>query len=167
MKKVFVAVLLAMGGMGAFAQKGEKAVGINLNYGTTASNVGLGAKYQHGITDAIRIEPSLTYYFGGSGMLDITVNGHYLFNVAPKINVYPLVGIGFDFCRYEWIDIDWDNYDSYKTTKETDTSFKIDFGGGAEYDVTDKIALGLELRYEVITGGYSQFVVGIGAKYKF
>jgi len=25
----------------------------------------------------------------------------------------------------------------------------------------------LELRYEVITGGYSQFVVGIGAKYKF
>ncbi len=104
-------------------------------------------------------------------MLDITVNGHYLFNVAPKITVYPLVGIGFDFCRYEWIDVDIiDEFSlsyEYKTTKETDTSFKIDFGGGIEYDVTDKIALGLELRYEVITGGFSQFAAGIGAKYKF
>ena len=158
--------ILAMGSVCVFAQKGEKAAGINLNFGTTASNVGLGVKYQHGITDAIRIEPSVTYYFGGDGMLDITVNGHYLFNVAPKITVYPLVGIGFDFCRYEWLDFDFDTW-NYTTTKETDTSFKIDFGGGIGYDVTDKIALGLELRYEVITGGFSQFAAGIGAKYKF
>lgn len=145
----------------AFAQKGEKSAGINLNFGTTAKNVGLGAKFQYGITDAIRIEPSLTYYFGGSGMIDITANAHYVFNIVPKFNVYPLVGIGFDMCRYETVG------DDFETKHETASCFKFNFGAGAEYDITSRIAMGLELRYEVITSGYSQFVVGIGAKYKF
>lgn len=98
---MFVLLCSALISVGAFAQKGEKAVGVNLNFGTTASTVGLGAKFQYGITDAIRIEPSLTYYFGNTGMFDVAVNAHYLFNVAPKINVYPLAGLGFDACRYE------------------------------------------------------------------
>lgn len=71
--------ILATSSVCVFAQKGDKSAGINLNFGTTAKNVGLGAKFQYGITDAIRIEPSLTYYFGGSGMLDITANAHYVF----------------------------------------------------------------------------------------
>ena len=173
MKKLFLMLCVALLGMGnAFAQKGEKAAGINLNFGTTASSVGLGAKFQYGITDAIRIEPSLTYYFGGSGMFDISANAHYLFNVAPKINVYPLAGIGFDMCRYETVDLD-DAIEGALTGEEADTHheteacFKFNFGGGVEYDVMNNIAVGLELRYEVITGGYSQFVVGLGAKYKF
>lgn len=172
MKKVLIIAILAMSGVCAFAQKGEKSAGINLNFGTTAKNVGLGAKFQYGITDAIRIEPSLTYYFGGSGMLDITANAHYVFNIVPKFNVYPLVGIGFDMCRYETMDFgDWlENFlmeEDFETKHETDVCFKFNFGAGAEYDITSRIALGLELRYEVITGGYSQFVAGIGAKYKF
>ena len=76
--------ILAMSSVCVFAQKGEKSAGLNLNFGTTAKNVGLGAKFQYGITDAIRIEPSLSYYFGGSGMLDITANAHYVFNIVPK-----------------------------------------------------------------------------------
>lgn len=172
MKKLFLTLCVAFISVGAFAQKGEKAAGINLNFGTTAKNVGLGAKFQYGITDAIRIEPSLTYYFGGSGMLDITANAHYVFNVAPKFNVYPLAGFGFDMCRYETVDFgdSWDVYPfvgDFETKHETDVCFKFNFGVGAEYDITSRIAMGLELRYEVITGGYSQFVVGIGAKYKF
>ncbi len=145
--------ILAMGSVCAFAQKGEQAIGVSLNFGTTASNAGLGVKYQHGLTDAIRIEPSMTYYFGERGMFDITINGHYLFDVAPNLNAYPLVGIGIDFCRH--------------AHRKTETSLKLDFGGGIEYDVTDKIAIGLELRYEVITGGFSQLVASFGAKYKF
>ena len=118
MKKLFLVLCIALISVGAFAQKGEKAAGINLNFGTTASSVGLGAKFQYGITDAIRIEPSLTYYFGGSGMFDLSANAHYLFNVAPKINVYPLAGIGFDMCRYETIE-EVNTGDSYYTDYET------------------------------------------------
>lgn len=164
--------ILATSSVCVFAQKGDMSAGINLNFGTTAKNVGLGAKFQYGITDAIRIEPSLTYYFGGSGMLDITANAHYVFNVASKFNVYPLAGIGFDMCRYETVDFgdSWDDLlmgGDLETKHETVSCFKFNFGAGAEYDITSRIAMGLELRYEVITGGYSQFVVGIGGKYKF
>lgn len=41
MKKMFVLLCSALISVGAFAQKGEKAVGVNLNFGTTASTVGL------------------------------------------------------------------------------------------------------------------------------
>lgn len=151
--------------IGVYAQKGEQAAGINLNFGTTASSVGLGAKYQYGITDAIRLEPSLTYYLGDTGMLDVTVNAHYLFDVHPKIKVYPLLGIGIDMCRYEYSDMDeaWNE----KTSHETDACFKLNLGGGGEYALTDKWSVGLELKFEIITGGYSQFVVGLGTAYKF
>ena len=165
MKKMFVLLCSALISVGAFAQKGEKAVGVNLNFGTTASSVGLEAKFQYGITDAIRIEPSLTYYFGNTGMLDVAVNAHYLFNIVPKINLYPLAGLGFDACRYEVLV--GNSYDSWDIDKKTDAAFKFDFGGGAEYEITDNIAAGLELRYEIISGGFSQFVVGLGATYKF
>ena len=166
MKRLFLMLCVALISVGAFAQKGEKSAGINLNFGTTASSVGLGAKFQYGITDAIRIEPSVTYYFGVCGMFDATVNAHYLFNVAPKVNVYPLVGLGFDACRYETV-VGSQSLGDWGIEKQTDAAFKFDFGGGVEYDFTDKIAAGLELRYEVISGGFSQFVVGLGAKYKF
>lgn len=165
MKKIFVLLCSALISVGVFAQKGARAAGVNLNYGTTASTVGLGAKFQYGITDAIRIEPSLTYYFGGTGMLDVSVNAHYLFNVASKINLYPLAGLGFDACRYEVLV--GDVYDGWDMDKKTDAAFKFDFGGGAEYEITNNIAAGLELRYEVISGGFSQFVVGLGATYRF
>lgn len=165
MKKAFISIMFVVFCLGTFAQKGEKAVGINLNYGTTAESVGLGAKFQYGITDKIRIEPSLTYYFGDTGMLDITANAHYLFDIAPKLKVYPLAGIGFDMCRYETLVIK--EYDEMTIEKETASCFKFDFGGGIEYDIAKNISLGLELKYDIITDGYSQFVAIIGAKYKF
>lgn len=165
MKKIFITIMLAVSCLGTFAQKGEKAVGINLNYGTTAGSVGLGAKFQYGITDNIRIEPSLTYYFGDTGMLDITANVHYLFDIAPKLKVYPLAGIGFDLCRYETLK--QEGLGHYSTGKKTASCFKFDLGGGIEYDIAKNITLGLELKYDIITDGYSQFVAIIGAKYKF
>lgn len=172
MKKIFLTFSLLLIGICAFAQKGEKAAGLNLNFGTTASNVGLGAKFQYGITDAIRIEPSLTYYFGGTGMFDITGNVHYLFDVATKIKVYPLAGIGLDMCRYEFESgsMSYENgeyIEKKESSNGTNACFKFNIGAGAEYSLTNNISAGLELRYEVITSGYSQFVVGIGATYKF
>ena len=97
MKKLFLMLCVALVSVGAFAQKGEQRVGLNLNYGTEISNVGLGAKYQYGITDAIRIEGSLDYFFkkDGASMWDINVNAHYLFPFAEKFAVYPLVGLTY------------------------------------------------------------------------
>ena len=92
---------VALISVGAFAQKGEQRVGLNLNYGTEISNVGLGAKYQYGITDAIRLEGSFDYFFkkDGASMWDINVNAHYLFPFAKKFAVYPLVGLTYANCK--------------------------------------------------------------------
>lgn len=169
MKKILMlaAILLASVGS-AMAQKGEQSAKVHLNFGSTAGNVGLGAEYRYGLTDNIRFAPSLTYYFGGDGMFDVSANFHYVFHVAPKIDVYPLAGLGFDLCRFQSFEAEGSIFDpGIKSTKETNASFKFDFGGGVEYAVTDKISVGLELRYEIITGGFSQFVAGIGAAYKF
>lgn len=48
---------------GIQAQKGKQAIGFGLNYGTQIESMGLGIKYQYNITDPIRLEPSLNYFF--------------------------------------------------------------------------------------------------------
>ncbi len=169
MKKYLMVAILCLGSICAMAQKGEMAVGVHLNFGTAAENVGLGAKFQYGITDAIRLEPSLNYYFGDFSALDFNVNAHYLFDVASKIKVYPLVGIGIASFKggAEWWTED-------PLTGETisggdsgrSTNFAVNLGAGGEYALNDKISLGLELKYQIISG-FNQFVVGIGATYKF
>ena len=46
-------------------EKGDMVAGLNLSYGTKSSysNFGVGAKFQYSFTDALRIEPSATYFF--------------------------------------------------------------------------------------------------------
>ena len=90
-------------------------------------------------------------------MFDVTANLHYLFDVHPQIKVYPLAGLGVDMCRYEY----------GEGEHETDACFKFNLGGGAEYAINDRWSVGLELKFEIITGGYSQFVAGLGTAYKF
>lgn len=169
MKKIMLLAIFCIGSIAAMAQKGEMAAGVHLNFGTAAENVGIGAKFQYGITDAIRLEPSLNYYFGDYGALDVNVNAHYLFDVAPKINVYPLVGIGI--ASYKgvdaFVDFDTSSGDSNMIGESKRSAyFVVNLGAGGEYALNDKISLGLELKYQIISG-FNQFVVGIGATYKF
>ncbi|MDL2299918.1 porin family protein [Bacteroides sp. OttesenSCG-928-E20] len=104
MKKLFIFAIIFMIGSNAMAQKSEMAGGVRLNYGTE-SNLGLGAKFQYGITDAIRAEASFDYFFKKDyvDMFDFNVNVHYLFNVAPKVNVYPLAGLAYTSWGGQWL----------------------------------------------------------------
>ena len=69
MKKLFmVAIILMVGVSAAMAQKDVKAVGLNLNYGSEIKNVGIGAKFQYGITDAVRGEASFNYLLEKDGL---------------------------------------------------------------------------------------------------
>ena len=93
MKKIIIAACMALLGCGSvFAQQGKQAIGGNLSYGTEIESVGIGLKYQYNITDQIRIEPSMNYFFKNDGlsMFDINANIHYLFPIASNISLYPL-----------------------------------------------------------------------------
>ena len=156
MKKFFVLMIVAVLGCGAaMAQKGQMAVGGNLLYGTEINNVGLGAKFQYGITNEIRGEASFNYYFRNKGyhMWDLNVNAHYLFDIAPKFRAYPLAGLTVVNKGYS------DNDDSI-------TRFGLNLGGGCEYDVASLVTLNAEFKYSIVST-IDQAVFSLGAVYKF
>lgn len=170
MKKLLMLITIFMVSMSANAQKNTKAIGVNLNYGSEISNMGIGAKFQYGITNAIRIEPAFNYYFkkDGAGLWDVNANVHYLFNVADKINVYPLVGIGYAHSKVEFSSDEFEGFSDYGVddVSASEGNFCANFGTGIEYNISDKLAIGAELKYQLISN-FNQFVIGIGATYKF
>lgn len=90
MKKFIIAACMMLISFGSvFAQQGKQAIGGNLSYGTEIESVGLGVKYQYHITDQIRIEPSMDYFFKNDGlsMFDINANVHYLFSGSKQCQV--------------------------------------------------------------------------------
>lgn len=164
-------------GMGtAFAQKGEKAVGVNLGYGTEISNLGIGAKFQYGITDAIRAEASFDYFLKKDflSMWDVNVNVHYLFPIANKFKVYPLVGLTYTNWKMDGFDMSYgfdneelgDYGDEVSVGGANTGKFGVNLGAGAEYSINSNLSVNFEIKYQLISD-FNQAVLGVGVAYKF
>lgn len=195
---------MALVGLCASAQeKGDMAAGLNLGVapfvgnGVSTTNFGLGAKFQYNVSDPVRVEADLDYWFKsqGTGVLDASVNIHYLFKLADKLTFYPVFGIGygriisgasgsgdFDF------DEDWDDdfpwfartragYEDYfegledyfsgSSNKNSGINrFSFNVGLGAEYAITDKLSVGAEFKYQYMKN-YGRQPITIGVTYKF
>lgn len=170
MKKVIIAFALLLISIGGYAQKGEQAAGINLNFGTYASNFGLGAKYQYGITDAIRVEGAFDYFFetGYVSMWDINVNVHYLFPFAEKFAVYPLIGLTYT----NWKDMgDYDidealSDENYEIGSKHYNKFGANIGAGIQYNFLERWRADFGIKYQIV-GDYGQAVLQLGIAYKF
>ena len=113
--------------------------------------------------------------------MTIGVNAHYIFNVANKISVYPLVGLGYAHCKATAIGIpdldenDWGgianwetDIDDYGTKEESGSANKFFFnvGVGAEYAINDKISIGAEIKYQYIEN-FNRLPISLGVAYKF
>lgn len=172
MKKLFLTLAVALICVCAQAQvKGDVGVGLNLSYGTEISNIGIGVKGQYNFTDAIRGEVSFDYFLkkDATKMWDINVNAHYLFSVAEKFKVYPLVGLTYANCSWDYDHCDlMQGYEGDEDTSGSgsDGRFGVNLGAGASYDTTSKIAINFEIKYQIISN-YNQVVFGIGAAYRF
>lgn len=144
-----------MGCSCAWAQKGEMAVGGNLLYGTEINMLGIGGKFQYGITNDLRAEASFNYYFRNNGfhMWDLNANAHYLFSIAPKFRAYPLAGLTVVSKSYSKVD-------------ESVTHFGLNLGGGCEYDITPQVILNAEFKYSIVST-IDQAVFLVGAAYRF
>ena len=156
MKKLVVLFSMMFFIMGsAFAQKGIQAVGVHLSYGTEIESFGIGVKYQYNITDNIRLEPSMNYFFENNGvdMFDLNANAHYLFPMASNIRVYPLAGLTFA------------SWDAGKGVDNI-TRLGVNLGGGAEFDIADNLMLNFELKYQFVSD-LDQAVFNVGIAYMF
>ncbi len=168
MKKLFLTLAVALISFCAQAKvKGDVAAGLNLSYGTEISNIGIGVKGQYNFTDAIRGEVSFDYFLKKDGMKmwDINVNAHYLFPVADKFKVYPLVGLTYANCTSSISD-EMKELGVEENGSSSDGRFGVNLGAGASYDITAKIAINFEIKYQIISN-YNQAVFGIGAAYRF
>ena len=151
MKKLVVLFSMMFFIMGsAFAQKGIQAAGVHLSYGTEIESFGIGVKYQYNITDNIRLEPSMNYFFENNGvdMFDLNANAHYLFPMASNIRVYPLAGLTFS------------SWDAGKGIDNV-TRLGVNLGGGAEFDIADNLMLNFELKYQFVSD-LDQAVFNVG-----
>lgn len=158
-----MAVVMMLSTAFLFAQeKGEMGAGVNLSYGTKSgfSNFGIGAKFQYNILDNLRIEPSATYYLKKDfiSMWDINANVHYLFGLGDNFRLYPLAGLTF---------LGWSfDYAGELDGNASFTKFGFNLGGGAEYLITPRLALNLEIKYQIVSD-WNRPIFSLGAAYKF
>ena len=162
MKKLLLLVCAAVMSLSASAQAGDKALGAQLVFGSETNSIGLGVKGQYYFTDQLRGEASVDYFFKNKGvsMWDINANVHYLFDVANKVKVYPLAGLGYTNWSYKL------EYDNVTLAKGTDGRLAVNLGGGAEYELTKDLSVNAELKYQIISN-YNQLVLGVGVACKF
>ena len=162
MKKLLLLVCAAVMSLSASAQAGDKALGAQFVFGSETNNIGLGVKGQYYFTDQLRGEASVDYFFKNKGvsMWDINANVHYLFDVANKVKVYPLAGLGYTNWSYKL------EYDNVTLAKGTDGRLAVNLGGGAEYELTKDLSVNAELKYQIISN-YNQLLLGVGVAYKF
>lgn len=157
MKKVLLAaaMLLALGASAQLSaqERGKISVGGGLSYMTEGSWIGVGAKARYGLTDDIRLEGGVNYFLPKNNVsaLDFGVNAHYVVSLDEKISVYPLVGISYYRASV-----------SLGGATVSNGDLTINFGGGASYQLNNKLSLGAELKYQTYI---KTPVVGVNAMF--
>lgn len=169
MKKILTiiaiaAVAIMAAGNDAKAQvQGEMGAGLNFEIGTGEdyTNYGIGLKYQWTFLDNLRLEPSFTYFFKKDmiSSWDVTANIHYMFDVVPMLQAYPIFGVGMTnlYRDYEVLGLE---------ESDTDTRFAFNFGGGMELMFTPSIGMSVEYKFRIIDN-WSRSHIALGMVYKF
>lgn len=140
MKRLVVMLMLTIFSMGAYAQtqQGRSSVGFNLGYSfNDIGNAAIGIDYRYCITDAIRLNPAITFLpkHDGLGACMFDVNAHYVVKLSDMFGFYPLAGVSLSI---------WNGRGN------NETRFGANLGLGGEVYATDKISVGLEAKYNII-----------------
>lgn len=166
MKKLLliVAATVCLAATASAQEKGDMAAGVHFAYGTGDgfSNMGIGAKFQWNVIDKLRLEPSFTYFLKKDylSMWDISANVHYQFVLSDVVNLYPLAGLSVMGVKAS-VDTG-----GYGTVSASDTEFGFNLGAGADFNLSERLALNVEAKYK-IGGNWSRFIASVGIGYKF
>lgn len=172
MRKLFLTAVIALLSIGAFAQEGQAYLGGQLAYPTDIKSLGIGVKGGYGITDAIRTQATFDYFLKKDNVScwDLNLDVHYLFPLGDNIKVYPLAGLTYLRCSVDGFtqtvstpagSITVGSNESY-----SDGNLGVNLGGGFQYDLTEKLALNAEVKFQIIKNN-NQGVISAGLAYKF
>lgn len=160
------------------------AIGINFDAGThnPVWAFGLGVNLQFFATDAFRIEASYNGYIRRHywASWDVNVNLHYLFEVAEKLELYPLVGVTFNHAQFK---VDASDSQDGKAWSHKFGRPGVNIGGGIQYNINEhlfvkgeaywkyvpSIELDLEEQYaaDTETNFGQRAVISAGVGYRF
>lgn len=135
----------------AFAQRGEKTLGVAGGY-AGYNNSGLASVYfQYGFTDHVRIAPEVGCAFRHDGKSGFFINAdmQFPFKVAKGISLYPLAGLTVN---------SWS-----KVGNNTLNRAGLNFGGGVEMYLTSSLKLSLQGKYSLMkttSGAYASLGIG-------
>ena len=115
------------------------------------SLTGIGAKFRYTVLEQLRVEAGFSYFFPNEqrilgiavnqNMLDFSVNAHWLFAMNERFTLYPLAGLGLVNLRTtvtaDAIGLDGNTSESHLI---------MNFGGGAELQLSDNISVHIEPR---------------------
>ena len=158
MKKIiFLAVLAIATALGASAEKGDIAAGVQFAYASKNSMAGLGLQLQVEPVNRFRIAPEFMYYFKNDGMsaINANVNLHYVIQTSTTFAIYPL--LGFTYANYKFDTLAGDFNEGH---------CGANVGVGAEYRIQDRLYFFSEERFQIIED-YNQSVTVLGLKYTF
>ena len=154
-KLIAITLIATLGVLSSNAQeKGSLSVGGTINAGTAIPTASLGATVQYNITNDFRLAGNLDYFIKNKGVssFDISVDVHYVFKISKLFSVYPIVGVGISILSVE-------DFGSR-------VPFIANFGGGLQFDVSDRFRINFEIKGR-IGHGVSQAVVGPSFNYIF
>lgn len=150
MKKLFFVLCMMLMSVGAFAQQGKMTLGIQGNYMIDSpNNFGLGAGIGYGLTDNIRGVAEFNYLLKKDyiSWWNAEANVQYLFKLSGGFTLYPLAGIDFTGFSIEH--------------GGSDSKLGLNLGAGAEYALSEKLALKLEYNYKTQYDGWSLLKFGV------
>ena len=137
------------------ASAGEKSVGLRAGY-TTRNETGVaGLYFQYRFIPRFRLSTSVDYAISHKNRdaFFFNVDGHAPFNIAPKLELYPLAG--FTFATY--------NQHNADDSSSRVNRFGANVGAGAGLRVTSSLRLGFEGKFQYVKHlSAGVFTVSIG-----
>jgi opacity protein-like surface antigen len=161
------AAMLAVAPVTTSAQSShhEKTVGVTLGYVSRNQSAIAGIDFTYRFSQHLRFAPEILYAFQhhSEDALIANVDFHVPFQVSPRCDIYPLVGLnytGWTFhhsrsAEQELLDV---------TTRST--HFGLNFGGGINANISSTMSVGFEARWAWVKN-YNTALLSAKIAYRF
>jgi len=162
--KIFIVLAFAFNSTGLFAQ--FSAAG-GVSFGTAVEKLGLFARGAYDITDEIRGNATVNFFFGESvegiastNVWTINLDGHYKLIDEDEFGVYALAGLNLATVRVKFED----PTGIFGNFSESSTEVGLNVGGGAELPL-DTVIPFAEVKY--VISNLDQLVIMAGVRFPF